>query len=48
MELAAAAPYVACIINEGNKTQRNVAEAADVTEVIIRNRYRDLKVVLNL
>ena len=37
MGLAAAALYVACVTNGENKTQRDVAEAAEVT---IRNRYK--------
>ena len=48
MGLAAAALYVACVTNGENKTQRDVAEAAGVTEVTIRNRYKGLKVALNL
>ena len=48
MGLAAAALYVACVTNGENKTQRDVAEAAGVTEVTIRNRYKGLKVVLDL
>jgi transcription initiation factor TFIIB len=48
MGLAAAALYVACVQNGENKTQRDVAEAAGVTEVTIRNRYKGLKVALNL
>jgi transcription initiation factor TFIIB len=40
--LAAAALYVACVTNGENKTQR------DVAEVTIRNRYKGLKVALNL
>ena len=48
MGLAAAALYVACVINGENKTQRDVAEAAGVTEVTIRNRYKGLKTSLNL
>ena len=47
-DLAAAALYVACVTNGENKTQRDVAEAAGVTEVTIRNRYKGLKVSLNL
>jgi len=31
-----------------NKTQRRVAEAAGVTEVTIRNRYKGLMVSLDL
>ena len=42
MGLAAAALYVACVTNGENKTQRDVAEAAGVTEVTIRNRYKEL------
>ena len=48
MGLAAAALYVACVRNGENKTQRDVAEAAGVTEVTIRNRYKGLKIALNL
>jgi len=48
MGLAAAALYVACVTNGENKTQRDVAEAAGVTEVTIRNRYKGLKTSLNL
>jgi len=48
MGLVAAALYVACVTNGENKTQRDVAEAAGVTEVTIRNRYKGLKIALNL
>ena len=48
MGLAAAALYVACVTNGENKTQRDVAEAAGVTEVTIRNRYKGLKISLSL
>jgi len=48
MGLAASALYMACIMNEENRTQKMMAEAADVTEVTIRNRYTELKRVLNL
>lgn len=48
MGLAAAALYVACVTNGENKTQRDVAEAAGVTEVTIRNRYKGLKTALDL
>ena len=46
--LAAAALYVACVMNGENKTQKDVAEAAGVTEVTIRNRYKGLKIHLKL
>ena len=42
MGLAATAIYLACLRNGEGKSWRDVAEAADVTEVTIRNRYRGL------
>ena len=48
MGLAASALYIACVINGENRTQKMIAEAAGVTEVTIRNRYTELKRVLNL
>ncbi len=48
MGLAAAALYVACVLEGESKTQKDVAEAAGVTEVTIRNRYKGLKHALNL
>jgi len=43
MGLAATALYMACIQNGFPITQRDLAEAAGVTEVTIRNRYKGLK-----
>jgi len=43
MGLAAAALYLSCVKNGMPVTQRDIAEAADVTEVTIRNRYKSLK-----
>lgn len=43
MGLAAAALYLACVKNGESKTQRDIAVAANVTEVTIRNRYKGLK-----
>ncbi|HJJ22453.1 MAG TPA: transcription initiation factor IIB [Nitrosopumilus sp.] len=43
MGLAAAALYLACVKNGEDKTQRDIAEAANVTEVTIRNRYKGLR-----
>ncbi len=40
MGLAAAALYLSCITNGENKSQRQIAEAANVTEVTIRNRVK--------
>ena len=48
MGFAAAALYVACVMENDNKTQKDVAEAASVTEVTIRNRYKGLKAMLNI
>ncbi|MEK0327322.1 MAG: transcription initiation factor IIB, partial [Nitrosopumilus sp.] len=43
MGLAAAALYLSCVKNGESLTQRDIAEAANVTEVTIRNRYKTLK-----
>lgn len=40
--VAAAAIYIASILYGEHRTQREVAEAAGVTEVTIRNRYKEL------
>jgi len=40
--IAAASIYIASIIMNEKRTQKEVAEAAQVTEVTIRNRYRDI------
>jgi transcription initiation factor TFIIB len=38
----AAAIYIASLMNNERRTQREVAEVAGVTEVTIRNRYKEL------
>lgn len=43
MGLAAAALYLSCVKNFEHMTQRNIAEAANVTEVTVRNRYKGLR-----
>jgi len=43
MGLAAAALYLSCVKNGVSITQRDLAEAANVTEVTIRNRYKALR-----
>jgi len=48
MGLAAAALYIACVQNNERMTQKDIAEAAGVTEVTVRNRYKALKIQLNL
>jgi transcription initiation factor TFIIB len=48
MGLAAAALYIACLQVNEKKTQKDIAEAASVTEVTVRNRYKALKRQLGL
>ena len=45
--LAAAALYLACITEGGNKTQKEISEASGVTEVTIRNRCAGLRIFLD-
>jgi len=46
--IAAAALYVSALLNDEKKTQREVADVAGITEVTIRNRYKELLERLNL
>ncbi|MEM2136582.1 MAG: transcription initiation factor IIB [Candidatus Methanomethylicia archaeon] len=48
--VAAAAIYVASVILDEKRTQREIAMAAGVTEVTIRNRYKELteKIVIDI
>lgn len=48
MGVAAAAVYIASVMTGERRTQKEVADVAGVTEVTIRNRYRELKKALNL
>ena len=48
MGVAAAALYIASLLCGEKKTQREVADVAGVTEVTIRNRYKELIEKLNL
>ncbi|MCW4011149.1 MAG: transcription initiation factor IIB [Candidatus Bathyarchaeota archaeon] len=43
MGMAAAALYIACLQHNEKITQKDIAEAAGVTEVTVRNRYKALK-----
>jgi transcription initiation factor TFIIB len=43
MSLAATILYLSCLRNDEAVTQKDVAEAAGVTEVTMRNRIKDLK-----
>ena len=46
--IAAAATYIATVLTNERKTQREIAEIANVTEVTIRNRYKELLTKLKL
>lgn len=46
--ISAAALYVAALLNDEKKTQREVADVAGITEVTIRNRYKELTERLGL
>jgi transcription initiation factor TFIIB len=35
--------YMSCLATGENRTQTDIAEAAGVTEVTVRNRYKSLK-----
>jgi transcription initiation factor TFIIB len=48
MGVAAAAVYIASVMSGERKTQKEVADIAGVTEVTIRNRYRELRRALQL
>ncbi|WP_407416449.1 transcription initiation factor IIB [Methanobrevibacter sp.] len=46
--IAAAALYIASLMVNERKSQRDIAEVAGVTEVTLRNRYKELSENLNL
>lgn len=48
MSLAAAALYFACVKNDDKTSQKEIADAADVSEVTIRNRLRGLQPVIQI
>src|SRR5215204_2755266 len=48
MGLAASVLYLSCLNTGETKTQTDIAEAAGVTEVTVRNRYKNLKSHLDL
>ncbi len=43
MAVAATVLYASCLSTGVNKTQTDIADAAGITEVTLRNRYKDLK-----
>jgi len=48
MGLAAAALYIAAILAGERRTQREIANVAHVTEVTVRNRYKEMLTELNI
>ena len=42
ISIAAAALYVAALVVGKHRTQRQIAKIANVTEVTVRNRYKDI------
>jgi transcription initiation factor TFIIB len=46
--VAAAAIYISSILCGDRRTQREVAEVAGITEVTIRNRYKELAEELDI
>ncbi|RLG85493.1 MAG: transcription initiation factor IIB [Thermoprotei archaeon] len=46
--VAAAAVYIAALLNDERRTQKEVAAAAGVTEVTVRNRYKELIRILDM
>jgi transcription initiation factor TFIIB len=48
MGIAATVLYMSCLTTGESKTQKDIADAAGVTEVTIRNRFKDLKAKLEL
>jgi transcription initiation factor TFIIB len=46
--VAAAAVYIAGLLKDERRTQKEVANVAGVTEVTIRNRYRELRKELKI
>jgi transcription initiation factor TFIIB len=46
--MAAASLYIASVLCGERRTQREIADVAGVTEVTIRNRYKELAQKLNI
>ena len=43
MGIAATVLYTACLNTREKRTQTDIAQAAGITEMTLRNRYRDIK-----
>jgi len=48
MGLAATVLYISCIKTGEHRSQKDIAEAAGITDVTLRNRFKDLKDKLQL
>jgi transcription initiation factor TFIIB len=48
MGIAAAVLYIACQLNDKKVTQKDIANAADVTQITIRNRKKELMKKLDI
>jgi transcription initiation factor TFIIB len=48
MGLAATVVYISCIKTGENITQKDIAQAAGITDVTLRNRFKDLTDKLQL
>ena len=46
--IAAAAIYTACALDDVRRTQKEISEVTGVTEVTVRNRYKDIAEYLDL
>ena len=46
--LAAGAIYIACVLNDDSRTQRDIAVATGVTEVTLRSRYKEIMRALKI
>ena len=46
--VAAAAIYIAANMENQPRTQKEIADVAGVTEVTIRNRYKEISAALNM
>ncbi len=46
--IAAAALYISSLMENDRKSQKDIAEVAGITEVTLRNRYKELSENLNL
>ncbi len=46
--IAAAAVYTACVLEDVRRTQKDISRITGVTEVTVRNRYKDIAEYLNL